>query len=239
MENNTEQNQPISIKTPPSFSKIFKIIILSLVVVILIGTFVLFGFEFYQSKNPVMQNNRVLSQIATTTETTGWQTFTDSQDGFQLQYPSNWQSLNTNGTSGQILDIGYQIASATCAEGVGCTYPEEIYIRGVTDENTLLSANSVPASSLNDFAEQYNVAGLDSGGIVGTPIMIDGHKAIEIDALPNIANTANTGLVPNITFFIQYSQSSVVWIEVNYFSENKDYISKVFKQVISTFKFTN
>jgi hypothetical protein len=234
MENNTEQNQSVVSETQSKFSRFFTGLVLLLVAVTAVLMTVVLIANWYHITNSAIQN----TQIIATSDTAGWQIFTDPQDGFQLQYPSNWKQLHGGTTQGQIMDIGYNVASATCAEGIGCTYPGEIFVRGVTNENILLPQDTARVSSLEDFAQKYDAAGLDNDGIVSSSTMIDGHQAIEMDAVPGLTGPDAT-LVSNITFFIQYSQSSVIWIEVNYFPQDRDYVSQVFKHLISTLTFTN
>ncbi len=165
----------------------------------------------------------------------GWQTYTNSQYGFELKYPVDWQDVNGTG-QGEILDIVYQRNKATHAEGVGYSYPGEIFLRGITKKSILVPYGSTPPANFLDFAKEYDVSGLDNQGNVVPLMAIDGHQAVQINAPDNLTGP-DKGLVPNITLLIDYSSDSVIWVEVNYFYENKDYVSKTFNQILSTFKF--
>ena len=173
---------------------------------------------------------------STSVGTSTWQTYTNQESEFTVKYPGSWQSVNGNGSSGEILDIAYQMDKKICAEGVGCSYPGEIFMKGVTKDSILVPYGETPSSNFDDFARQYISGGLDNEATIVASATINGHEAVQINAASNITGP-DQGLVPNITELINYSSDSVIWIEVNYFPEDQDYVSQTFGQVLSSLQF--
>ncbi|MBU2263666.1 hypothetical protein KJ750_03405, partial [Patescibacteria group bacterium] len=67
-------------------------------------------------------------------------------------------------------------------------------------------------------------------------LTINGHPAIEISAITKKEGPASV-FVPDMTILIEYSPTTVIWIEARYFPEYKDYVLSTYKTIFSTFKF--
>ena len=181
------------------------------------------------SASPSTSSGQVSTDVST------WQTYRNPKYGFELRYPPDWEDLIGGRDSAEIFDIGYNIKKAQCAHGVGCSYPGEIFMR-VISKNELLPRSSNPFISLDQFAQAYQSSMTVQAGLVSESLMVGNRTAVKIYPTLPISGPDSV-FVPSVTILVDYSPQDVIWIEVNYFQESKNYVLSEFSAALSTFKF--
>jgi hypothetical protein len=156
------------------------------------------------------------SQVSNTTTSIpiDWKTYTDSQYGFEIKYPSNYILVDYSHKSPE-REAGVTIASSTCeiiSDSEGSTWPKYCFIY-----NLLIQKNKILIEGSDVGKTTTQVANYPAEKIE------DNNKAIW-DGLNQI--------------YVQFKKSDNWFVSyLSYSSENKIIAESMFNQILSTFKF--
>ncbi len=149
-------------------------------------------------------------------ETRGWKTYKNSQLGFEVKYPPNWQVTEE---SSRLIEIHYnqnidQLSSAIAYGGFNVSY------RPLYDQTTPVSARS---RSLDELVRQFGPPG-------GTT------EDFTLDGLVAKKTTGHLGLQKIITV-VAKTDDHYYWIDLEPTGPNEDLSVSVLEKILSTFKF--
>jgi len=202
------------------------IIIIFAVAVILFGG--VFAYQYSVIKR-IQQINIVQpidqtagSPVQSQQATEGWKTYTNTQYGFELEYPSDWKTSSPSANKLSIFcDLACNQATGVCNR---CKGLESVMLGDVSYEVDVEARNNL---SLEDFIKEYN-----SSDQFGTKIIDQQVYAINsINSLKLIGTTAY-GANRNIIFITKDGKSFII-----YLGEGVDLLP-VYQQMLSTFRFT-